>query len=65
MLSDDLSSLDDAPEGLSTLEVLDDIADIVESVVFGAGSEAERDAYLTLADQYDEYADSIALRAGG
>jgi hypothetical protein len=60
MLSQDLSILDDAPEGLSTLEVLDDISDIVESVVLGLGGEAERDAYLTLTDQYDEYADSVA-----
>ncbi len=30
MLSQDISTLDDAPEGLSTLEVLDDISDIVE-----------------------------------
>jgi hypothetical protein len=61
MLSEDLSILDDAPEGLSTLEALDDIGDIVEAVVLGLGGEAERDAYLTIADQYDEYADSVAL----
>ena len=61
MLSQDLSTLDDAPEGLSTLEVLDDIADIVESVVLGLGAEEERDAYVTLVDQYDEYADSVSL----
>lgn len=60
MLSEDLSILDDAPEGLSTLEVLDDVADIVESVVLGLGGEAERDAYLTLVDQYDELSDSVA-----
>ena len=64
MLSQDLSILDDgdeAPEGLSALEALDDIGDIVEAVVLGLGDAAERDAYLTLVDQYEEYADSVAL----
>jgi hypothetical protein len=61
MLSQDISTLDDAPEGLSTLEVLDDISDIVETVVLGLGGEAERDAYVTLTDQYEEYADSVSL----
>jgi hypothetical protein len=59
-LTEDPSNLEDAnPEPLSTLEALDDIADIVETIVLGFGGEQEQDAYLSLADEHASYADTL------
>jgi hypothetical protein len=59
-LTEDLSNLEDASlEPFSALEALDDIAGIVETIVLSFGSEQEQDAYLTLADEYASYADSL------
>jgi arginyl-tRNA synthetase len=61
MLSEDISILEDTtPEVPSTLEALDDIADIVESIALSLGGAEERDAYLALADEYDAYASELA-----
>ncbi len=54
---------DGSPESFSALEALDDIADIVETIVFSFVGEQERDAYLALADQYESYADSLPEEA--
>jgi hypothetical protein len=59
-LTADLSVFEDAAsEPLSTLEALSDIADTVETIVLSLATEQERDAYLALADEYDEYAESM------
>jgi hypothetical protein len=61
MLSEDLSIQEDsAPEAVSTLEALDDIADAVENIVLSLGGVEERDTYLALAEEYDSYAGSLA-----
>ncbi len=54
----DPSFFDDT-ETLSTLEALNDIADTVETIVISFGREQERDAYLALAGEYDDYAETL------
>jgi hypothetical protein len=59
-VTEDPSILDDVnPEPLSTLEALDDIADTVDTIVLNFAGEQERDAYLTLADEYQSYVDTL------
>jgi hypothetical protein len=59
-VTDDPSIVDDAnSEPLSTIEALDDIADAVETIVLNFAGEQERDAYLTLADEYQFYLDTL------
>ena len=61
MLSEDLSVVEDAaPEAVSTLEALDDVADAVETIILNLGGAQERDVYFALADEYDSYADTLA-----
>ena len=54
----DPSLFDDA-ETLSTLEALNDIADTVEAIVISFGGEQERNAYLAMSGEYDDYADTL------
>jgi hypothetical protein len=58
-LTADLSHDDATFETLSTLEALSDIADTVEVIVVSYGGEQERDAYLALADEYEDYAENL------
>ena len=58
-MTPDPSLFDDDAETLSTLEALNDIADSVETIVIGFGGEEERNAYLALAGEYDDYAGSL------
>jgi hypothetical protein len=61
MLSEDLSITEDAAqEAVSTLEALDDIAGDVETIVLNLGSVEERETYIALADEYDNYAMELA-----
>ena len=61
MLSEDLSITEDAaPEAVSTLDTLDDIAGDVETIVLNLGGVEERETYLALADEYDSYACELA-----
>jgi len=60
MLNEDVVVIEDtAPEALSTLEALDDIAGTIEAIVVGMGGDEERDAYLALADEYESLADNL------
>jgi hypothetical protein len=59
-MTEDPSNFEDAnPEPLSTLEALDDIADIAENIVLSFGGDQEQDAYLTLAEEHASYADTL------
>ncbi len=59
LLTADLSIDDATSETLSTLEALNDIADTVEAIVISFGGEQERDAYLALSDEYEDYAETL------
>ena len=59
MTEDPFIQEDAAPEALSILEALDEIAGTVETIVLSFGGEQERDAYFALADEYGSYADSL------
>lgn len=60
MLSEDLSNSDEAaPEAVSTLEALDDVAGDIETIVLNLGGAEERETYLALADEYNSYADEL------
>ena len=63
-MTEDPTNLEDTnPELPSTLEALDDIADIVETMVLDFAGEQERDDYLTLADEHASYADTLPEEA--
>ena len=55
----DLSHDDATSETFSILEALNDIADTVEAIVISFGGEQQRDAYLALADEYEDYAGTL------
>ncbi|HZV21388.1 MAG TPA: hypothetical protein VE986_07580 [Hyphomicrobiales bacterium] len=59
-MSEDPASMDDDNLSLdSTIEALEEIADIVETIILGYAGEQRREAYLALADEYEAYANSL------